>query len=365
MRGPVSEGVAYFAVKSIGLSTVGGRKPCKRLDAVRHNLREIQAEIGADGHIDPRRSASNVILFGPGTAVAVESLALELLARAETSKLKRDHCQAIEAVFSLPIGAQIDGGMYFAKCLDWVAPAFGLPVLSAVIHHDEARPHMHVLLLPVRDGRHVGSKPIGRPEVKNLRTSFFAKVAGPAGFRHEGAKMHGKAKEWAVAAVLAICEAQGLPSTTGPLWPVLLDAIKSNPLPYLRALSIDPATLGEPAPQEVHNGQDATSHSGPIGLQSNGSPNDKASPIGFEKQMQKHQALSCVGLHQNTASKRGLKVIKAGVCLRPVLRGLLSSSAPRLRLADVLPRPGECAQAAHNSRPRASLAPLIRGRADQ
>lgn len=339
----MSESVAYFAVKSVGLSTVGGRKPCKRLDAVRHNLREIQAEIGADGHIDPRRNASNVIVSGPDTASAVESLALGLLEKVNTTKLKRDHCQAIEAVFSLPSGANTDAGAYFKKCLEWAAPAFGLPVLSAVIHHDEARPHMHVLFLPVRNGRHVGSAPIGKPEVAKLRGLFFAKVAGPAGLRREGAKMQGKAKEWAVTAVLAICEAQGLPSTTGPLWPVLRDAIKSNPLPCLLALGIDPATLGEPAPQDVRSEQVAASHSGPIGLQSDGSTDDKASPIGFEKQMQKHQALSCVGLHQNTASKRGSKVLKAGVCLRPVLRGLLRSSVPRLRLADVLPRLGVCA----------------------
>ena len=49
----MAESIAHFAVKSIGLSRVNGRKPCTLLEAARHNLREIQAEQGATGHIDP------------------------------------------------------------------------------------------------------------------------------------------------------------------------------------------------------------------------------------------------------------------------------------------------------------------------
>ncbi|MDP3422314.1 MAG: hypothetical protein Q8S32_00965 [Burkholderiaceae bacterium] len=104
----MAESIQHFALKTIGLSRCNGRKPCNLLEAARHNLREIQAELGARGHIDPQRMNSNATLAGPTTAAEVQALANELLAAVDTSKLKRDHVQAIEAVFGLPAGAGID-----------------------------------------------------------------------------------------------------------------------------------------------------------------------------------------------------------------------------------------------------------------
>jgi phage tail sheath protein FI len=69
----MAEIVAYFAIKSIGMSTCGGRKPQMLIDAARHNLREIQAEQGASSHIDASRIKDNVVLFGPPTAKEVQA----------------------------------------------------------------------------------------------------------------------------------------------------------------------------------------------------------------------------------------------------------------------------------------------------
>ena len=74
--------VAYFAAKTIGMSRVNGRKPCDLLTAARHNLREIQAELGSVGRIDPGRSATNAILAGPSDAAQVQALAVSLMAAA-------------------------------------------------------------------------------------------------------------------------------------------------------------------------------------------------------------------------------------------------------------------------------------------
>jgi len=284
----MAESVGFFAVKSIGLSTVNGRKACTLLDAARHNLREIQAEQGASGHINPKRSRDNAVIAGPLTATEVKGLAATLLADVETAKLKRDHCQAIEAVFALPAGVYTDAGSYFAKCLQWLSAEMALPILSAVIHHDEAAQHMHVLMLPIKNGKHVGGKPIVKPELKRLRDSFFAQVAGPAGFKREGAKLRGMAKQWAVTAVLREAVSMGLPDALGPLWPFMVAAIKQEPTAALIALNIDPRNIRPAGPN-------------PIGLTSN--------PIGLQKERQKTQALSCVGLHEQTPSTEPTKAI--------------------------------------------------------
>jgi hypothetical protein len=291
----MAEDIGFFAVKSIGLSRVNGRKPCTLLQAARHNLREIQAEMGAVGRIDPMRSASNIVLHGPSTAGEVQVQADALLAAAGigTDKLRRDHCQGIEAVFSLPTGALVgDRPAYFRQCLAWVARATGLPVLSAVVHNDEAEQHLHVLVLPVRGCAHVGSSPIDRIELKRLRDDFFTQVAGPAGLKRTGAKVRGEVKKWAVAAVLSRCEVLGLPSATGPLWTVLVAAIEREPTAAMLALDIDVNSI-RPC--------DAAPSPNPIGIEPN--------PIGFEKQGEKLEPYLCVGFAQPTPLPQPQKAI--------------------------------------------------------
>jgi Plasmid recombination enzyme len=317
------EGVAHFAVKSIGLSRVNGRKPCTLLDAARHNLREIQAEQGAVGRIDSNRTRQNLTLAGPATAADVQALAVSLLASVDTSRLKRDHCQAIEAVFSLPLRISIDAASHFTHCLQWLAGAMALSVLSAVVHHDEATQHLHVLLLPLKDGRHVGGAPIARPELKRLRDSFFTQVAGPAGLTRDTAKVRGTVKQWAVAAVLRRCESLGLPSMNGPLWPVLMTAIERDPTGAMLALNIDLNSI-RPADDTPPIERQAS----PMGL--------VQSPIGLQKEGAKPQALSCVGLHLHTTPEPPAKAIGSLPELWAVVGNCSRWTAPkaeRLRVA--------------------------------
>ena len=190
------------------LSKVNGRKPYDLLTAARHNTRQIQAELGSVGRINPVRSANNIVMYGPASAAEVQSQADALLAGAgiDTRKLRRNHCQAIEAVFSLPPDAAVtDPIAYFACCLEWVAGAMRLPMLNAVLHLHEQAPRLHVLLLPVKGRAYVGSAPTDRIELKQLRDGFFALVTGPAGLQRQSAKVRGKVREWAVAAVLHRC----------------------------------------------------------------------------------------------------------------------------------------------------------------
>lgn len=275
----MAESVQHFAAKSIGLSRCGGRKPSTLLMAARHNLREIQAELGAHGRIDARRMADNTRLAGPATAAEVVALADRLLVSVDASKLKRDHVQAVEVVFSLPPVSTIDAPAYFARCLEWTEQATRLPVLLATVHTDETAPHLHALLMPLRDGRHIGGAVIARPELKRLRESFFSEVAGPAGLKRDSARLYGQAKRWAVDAVLQHCQAQAMPAACAALWPLLESAINRDPLECLRLLEIDTNSIRPTAPR-------------PIGLEDG--------PIGLAIGGRKPQALSCVGLAPQT-----------------------------------------------------------------
>jgi hypothetical protein len=306
----MAEGIQNFAIKTIGLSGCNGRKPCDTPTAARHILREIQAELGTVGRIDAGRMGSNIIMQGPPTAALVQAHADELLALVDTARLKRDHVQAIEAVFSLPAGAGLDPLAYFARCLEWLRVALPLPVLLAVVHMDEAAPHMHALLLPVEGGRHVGGALIDRAQLRTMRESFFTQVAGPAGLKRHGAKVRGMVKRWAVDAVLAECEALGLPAVNGPLWTVWRDAIERDPTAALLALGIDANTIrpkdkGAPSPVALAPSPIALAPS-PIALCG-------AIERGAEKRGVKIEGLSCVALAQPDPQKFTQKIPPDGV----------------------------------------------------
>lgn len=314
-----------FRVKTIGMSTRNGRKPCTRLQAARHNLREIQGELGAHSHIDVRRMADNRILAGPETAAEVEAMAQRLLEAVDTSKLKRDHVQAVEVVFSLPAGSGIDEPAFFARCLEWLSKAVPLPVLSFVIHFDEAAPHAHALLLPVKAGKHIGGDLFDLDSVKRLTTAFFDKVAGPAGLKRSNAKFRGQVKQWAVAAVLRECEAMGLPAANGPLWGLWRAVIERDPTAAVELLGIDVNSI---RPRE------AAQHERPIALE--------ARPIALVKRGVNIQELSCVALAQPAPSNEATKAPQA----MPTATAREDVAAAGEDLASVVPGDVDSAQTA-------------------
>lgn len=286
---------AFFATKSIGLSTYGGRTPCSLEGAARHNLREIQAEQGARSHIDASRIKNNVMLSGPRTAREVQAQAGAILAAAkiDASKLRRDHCQAIEVLFSLSPSATQDTVAFFRRCLDWITGEMRLPVLSAVVHLDEAAPHAHVLLLPMRGDQHVGNKPIASAALRALRESFFAGVAGPAGLKRPGAKMTGMVKRLAVTAALSACKAQGIPEKLGVLWPILSATIERDPTQTVRALQISDEEIRTLLRDKEK----------PMGFD--------LKPIGFLEVTARTETYPCVGFVQPTASPPPQKAVES------------------------------------------------------
>jgi len=279
------EPTGYFSVKSIGMSTRLGRKPQSLLNAARHNLREIQAEQGANGHIDAKRTSQNRVMRGPPTAQLVMESANKLFEAAgvDTTALRKDYCHAIELLFSLPVGCGVDDTAFFEHCLAWAEKLYQLPVLLAIAHYDEGAKHMHLLMLPLAQGRYVGATPVNISTTKRMRESFFELVGGPFGLKRANARLYGPVKAWGVQAVLSKVAADGLPACAGMLWPILKAAIERDPLPAMQALQIDTCDIRPDANTEYIKR--------PIDI----ADADKI-PIGFSSAAELKQNLSSVGI---------------------------------------------------------------------
>ena len=296
-------------VKSIGLSKLGGRKPCTLSVASKHNKRELAHELEERGRIDPERTRLNYSIVGAIDSAGVVAMASQLMESIGISpdKMRRDYCQALEFVFSLPANTTIDIERYFADCFEWCSERFGVEnILSVDIHLDESTPHCHALIAPIQSGHWVGGKPIDRTNTKALQASFAQQVASAYGLKM-GERLTGKRKGEAVAKLLGHIEKHDRGLLLSPTWQPLRQAIERNPAPFLSAYGLElenklPANLKTMAQIFTSTGKGAKRETlhlpkrNPIGIAFQVNKPAQANPIGIQNKGEKHRSLSCVGI---------------------------------------------------------------------
>ena len=246
------ENTYIYEVKSIGLSERKGRKPQTLMVAARHNLREIQAENGADfGTIDPTRMHLNEVLIGPKSAREVLCNSNKLFAEigVDPSRLRKDYNQASEHVFSLKPG-QCEGN-FFQVIAEASKQIFGDDkVLSFVVHRDQDQPHAHMLVSPIAAGEYHGSKLHDHEQLKRIKAEY-KKWAETIGFTPvpERRVKRKKLKEM-VASIIVYLEHVNDPLLLHPMWPMIFEMISKDPLPLYLRLGLDKASVPKTMSQE-------------------------------------------------------------------------------------------------------------------
>ncbi|QRX84269.1 plasmid recombination protein [Glaciimonas sp. PAMC28666] len=289
--------------------------------AARHNHREIVAELGAgsDSHIDPARTCANIVLSGPESASGVAALAQGLLDNSGVKALRKDAVRGLEIIISLPPESSIDHLRFFVDATRWIERYFEAPVISAIIHNDEAAPHCHVLLLPLVHGRMVGSDLMGgRAKLLDMQANFHAQVGQRHGLTRQASqkRLSPAIQRQAIDSAFDVLKANsGLNST---LLRVLLEAHLHNPERLLLAMGLD---MPKPKVKGTFAGimTKPCKPEKPIGF-------GKKKPIGFDDVAapEKEQTLSCVGF---------------GISAQPISPVIELHSATMNRNATVAPEP--------------------------
>lgn len=150
-----------------------------------HNSRRIATEYGTYGNIDPSRISLNkelIGLNGESLENAVDENLIKLGIDLNNPRIKaKNRGLAIESVFSVTAGHKCDFNSLYSDCLDWFKSTLPeCPILHAIIHHDEDVPHMHVVFIPIINGRLLadklkGFKGKGRQRVAQLLSSLDSK----------------------------------------------------------------------------------------------------------------------------------------------------------------------------------------------
>lgn len=148
--------------------------------ALKHNLRELLAERGPYGNIDPSKTPNNYILRGPTISLDAMVEVDEIVSSADTGgkKLRKDAVWGFELIFTALPKTGGDLHSYFEACTRWAEEEFGVPVLSSVVHLDQGAPHCHVLLVPLFKGKMNGGKVYGNKATMVARLSSFYEVVG-------------------------------------------------------------------------------------------------------------------------------------------------------------------------------------------
>lgn len=212
------------------------KEPNKLSLAVGHNRRTD----GRDAvHIDASRSHLNVRLRGEDSFAGIKKQSDELTTQV-SKPLRKDYVRWLEVVFSLPHGTGIDEAAFFRACLSWFDKYIEIPVLSADVHNDERNPHLHILAVPLFQGRMIGASFSQMDKYWPMHSAFSETVGLKYGLsmpepktRHSAA-----AKTRAVDDVIAAMKSV-IKNLEPAFWDAARATMKADPEPMMRFYGIN------------------------------------------------------------------------------------------------------------------------------
>jgi hypothetical protein len=146
-----------------------------------HNLRQRNADHRHRSRIDSAKTPLNSVLRGAESADVAAEIARNVLDEHGIHPARRDAIMAIELVMQPPVGA--DTPEFWAACLAWADSRYQ-HIVSATVHRDQARPHIHILVLAVADGRFAGGAMTkGANMFVHQRREFMAHMRTTLGLR--------------------------------------------------------------------------------------------------------------------------------------------------------------------------------------
>ena len=144
----------------------------------------------------------------------------------------------------------VDDKAFFVESMDWFAERLGghANLISADLHRDEPYDHVHVLVVPLVDGRINGSQLLGgKGEFRRHKSDFEREM-----YRQYGSHLIMKAhfstaqKVLALAPFIDVIHKTSDPVLSSPIWTAVKIYIHVQPEPYLGLLGLEPATYKLP-----------------------------------------------------------------------------------------------------------------------
>jgi len=211
--------------------------------AGRHNHREISLELGRsyNSAIDLTRAGLNYVIRGGENAAAIAQEAQERMTSAGIVTLRKDAVRALELIVSLNPKSGVNERKFFADATEWCESYFGAPVISSIVHLDEGAPHCHIILLPLVNGRMIGSDLMGyKSRLQDIQQDFNRKVGASYGLTYSSktVRLTGDSRRAMAASILRkLCSDVALLSTPN-IREILIELISAKPETLHAALGL-------------------------------------------------------------------------------------------------------------------------------
>ena len=119
-------------------------------------------------------------------------------------KVRKDAVLALELVFTASPGFSGDWTSFLKESRDWGLKIFGIdpgkkdirPALQWAVHNDESTPHLHLIVMPLKDGKLNAKHFCGghRDRMVELQNNFYEQVGKKFGMERGISKSETKAK---------------------------------------------------------------------------------------------------------------------------------------------------------------------------
>ena len=212
--------------------------------ALKHNKREIQAELGVLGNINPKLMKENYSLLEKHSSSHTLSIVKNSISTYQTNvgrRIRSDAVLAIEVMFSLPIHRNdIDHKSYFEECLKWGSRVFKpAEIMSAEVHLDESNPHMHAIFFCVTPSQLLGNGLKGnKQKFADRQNDFHNNVAQKYGLSIPSPKIKKADRLKLGKKITSHFEKTNDPVIKSPCYPIVKALIVENPIEFAEMYGI-------------------------------------------------------------------------------------------------------------------------------
>ena len=233
-----SDEMNKLTIKAHLLRLTGNARTLRLAEA--HNMRRM---VRGNSAIDPLRRDLNMELVPLGPT-SLEDKVMSILKDKgldlnHYSYKKKNRGYAVELLFTVTDGYKCDFYSLYSDCIEWLKSYHPESVIAhAVIHLDEKTPHMHVVLVPLVDGKLQADKVRGYKECNAARSISLFEYLDPDYGLGFPIFLKGAAKK--MGAEKAIRRYKSLPEgeIRGMLDQCVIQAIHSRPEPFMFAMKV-------------------------------------------------------------------------------------------------------------------------------
>ncbi len=234
--------MGYLTIRA-QLLRVNGTTRTLRL-AEQHNTRRGYSQFDVQGRVQYSHRSKNIDLIGLN-GESLQTKVFRLLTERgidPTSKAlsARNRGFGVELVVSVTAGHKCCYDVLYSDALQALIDLMpGCPIAHAVIHYDEATPHMHVVVVPIVNGKLKADVIRGYVNTNHNRTrAVYDSIKGHEFGLTYTERLKGAMKESGAQKVIATL----IKMPEDKIWPLLkgeiTSAIHARPEPFLAALGI-------------------------------------------------------------------------------------------------------------------------------